>query len=81
MTKQTLRTLRCYLAHKIETSHSDDIIYLEDTCKALDRFEFIMDLLERLMKDKEFLESSTAYLVEKLYSMLSYGDYKNEEQH
>ena len=81
MTKQTLRTLRCYLAHKIETSHSDDINYLEDTCKALDRFEITMDLLERLMKDKEFLEPSTAYLVEKLYSMLSYGEYINEKQH
>lgn len=81
MTKNTLRTLRCYLSHKIETSHSDDIIYLEDTCKALDRIEFIMDLLERLMKDKEFLEPSTAYLVEKLYKDLSYGEYLHEEQH
>lgn len=79
MTKQTLRTLRCHLART--TSYSKDITYLEDTCKVLNKVEFIMDFLERLMKDKEFLEPKTAYLVEKLYGYLSYGEYKSEEQH
>lgn len=77
MTTQTLRTLRCYGAHKLAIRKSE-AGYLEDICKVLDRVEFVMSMLEQLMKDKQFLEPSTAYLVEKLYSILTYGKYINE---